>query len=95
MWLHFVLFQPHAELVQIRKSLYNTLQFEILIIQYPKEMRAILAASDLFDLTAKDLCDAFVVKYSPNGSNRRTKEEAIIYYWFENVLKVVMWVLKK
>lgn len=84
-WLHFVLFQPHAELAQLRKGLCNTLQFELLIIQYPQEMRAVLAASDIFDVTAKILRDSFVVEFSPNGSNKRTKEEAIVYYWFEYI----------
>ena len=27
-WLHFGLFQPHAELAQLRNGLYQTLQFE-------------------------------------------------------------------
>lgn len=84
-WLHFVLFHPHAELAQLRKGLYNTLQFEVLAIQYSKEIRSLLAASTLFDVTPQYLCDAFVVQYSPNGSNKRTKEEAIVYFWFEYV----------
>lgn len=84
-WLHFVLFQPHAELAQLRKGLYNTLQFDILAITYPNEVKAILAASALFDVTAKFIKDSFVVNYSPNGSNNRTKEEAIVYFWSEYI----------
>ena len=82
-WLHYVLFQPHAELAQLRKGLYQTLQFELLSIRYPVEIRSLLAASTLFDITAKYLTDSFVLLFSPNGTNKRTKEEAIVYYWFE------------
>lgn len=79
------MFQPHAELAQLRKGLYNTLQFEVLAISYPNEVKAILASSTLFDVTAKYIRDSFVVDYSPNGSNKRTKEEAIMYFWSEYI----------
>ena len=85
MWLHYVLFLPHAELAQLRKGLYETLQFEGLVIGHPGEVWNVLAASTLFDVTPKYLKDAFAVNYSPNGSNWRTKEEAIIYFWFEYI----------
>ena len=84
-WLHFVLFQPHAELAQLRKGLYSTLQFDILAITHSNEVRAILAASTLFDVSAKFIKESFVVNYSPNGSNNRTKEEAIMYFWSEYI----------
>ena len=61
------------------------MQFELLVIKIPNEIRATLASSTLFDVTAKFLNESFVVKYSPNGSNYRTKEEAIVYYWFEYI----------
>lgn len=60
----------------------RTLQFELLVIQYPDELKGILA---LFDVTPKYLRDSFVVHFSPNGSNRRTKEEAVVYFWFEYI----------
>lgn len=85
--MHYVLFHPHAELAQLRKGLYHTLQFEILTIQYSKEIRGVLAASDLFDVSPNYLCDAFEVDYSPNGSNKRTKEEAIVYFWSEYIME--------
>ena len=31
-WLHFVLFQPHAELEQLREGLCNTLQVDVVPI---------------------------------------------------------------
>ena len=39
----------------------------------------------MFDVTPKYLCDSFAVQYSDNGSNNRTKEEAIVFYWYEYV----------
>ena len=84
-WLHFVLFQPHAELEQLRKGPYQTLQFELLACAHPKEVWGILAASTVFDVTPQHLCDSFVVHYSDNGSNNRNKEEAVIFFWFEYV----------
>lgn len=84
-WLHFILFRPHAELAQLRKGMYQTLQFEILSISYPGEVKAVLAGSAVFDVTPKYLRESFMPCYSPNGSNKRTKEEAIVYHWFEYI----------
>ena len=39
----------------------------------------------LFVVTPEYLCDSFVIEYSDNGSNKRTKEEAIIMYWYEYI----------
>lgn len=80
-WLHFVLFQPHAELQQLQKGMYRTLQFELLACMHPKEVWGLLAASTAFDVTPQYICDEVVVHYSDNGSNKRTMEEAIVFYW--------------
>ena len=77
-WLHYVLFQPHAALEQFKRGLLETLQFNHLVKSYPKEVWGILAASTIFNVTPQYLCEAFVVQYSANGSNNRTKEEAIV-----------------
>ena len=82
-WLHFVLFQPHAELEQFREGLRSTLQFEHLVRNYSKEIWGLLESSDAFNVTPQFLCDSFVIQYSPNGSNNRTHEEAVVYMWFE------------
>ena len=34
-WLHFVLLHAHVELKQLRKGLYQTLQFELLVYTHP------------------------------------------------------------
>ena len=39
----------------------------------------------LFDITLEYLQDAFIIQYSLNGSNNRTKEEAIVMHWFEYI----------
>ena len=84
-WLHYVHFQVHAELEQLRKGIYQTLQFELLTISYPNEVWVMLAASDDFKVTPEFLCDSFSVQYSHNGSNNRTKEETIIFHWNEYI----------
>ena len=92
-WLHFVLFQPHAELEQLWKGLYQTLRFELLVCSHPNEVWGVLAASTVFVVTPEYLCDSFVVQYSDNGSNNRTKEEAILWIlWIWSCLKhIVTW----
>ena len=47
------------------------------------------AASSDFEVSAKYLYDLFSssIEYSPNGSNNRTKEEAILFYWSEYLEK--------
>ena len=84
-WLHYVLFRPYAELEQLKKGFQETLQMQVLVCTYGKEVRLCLAASQLFNVTPNCLQDAFMIDYSDNGSNNRTKEEAIVYFWFEYI----------
>ena len=84
-WLHFVLFHPFAELEQLRKGFQETLQMQLLVCTHGKEIRALLAPSRLFDVSAQYLQDAFAVNYSPNGSNNRTKEESVMVMWLEYI----------
>ena len=84
-WLHHVLYHPHAELEQLRGGFCQTLQVNTLICLYEKEFRALLAHSTIFDVTVSYLQDSFAIKYSDNGSNSRTKEEAIIFHWLEYI----------
>ena len=84
-WLHHVLFQCHAALDQFRKGLCETLELGHLLITYPEEVWGLLATSTAFDVTADYLCDAFAIQYSDNGCNNRTKEEAIIFMWYDYI----------
>ncbi len=82
LWIHFVYFHVHAELVKLKKRIDETLNFGLVTCIHPLETRSLIAASSLFEVTPQYLCDSFVVKYFDNGSNKRTKEEAIIMYWY-------------
>lgn len=87
-WLHYVFFLPHAELEQLRKGLRETLQIELVAILHPDEVRSFLVASSAFDITATFLLDSLIVHYSEQGSNKRTKEEAIMMRWSDYVMEL-------
>ena len=84
-WLHYVHFNPHAELQQLRKGFLETLQMELLTCIHPNSVRSLLVASECFDVTPEYLLERLVIDYSDNGSNNRTKEEAIVCWWSEYV----------
>ena len=84
-WLHFVLYSPLAELKQLQKGLLEILQFKHLVDNYTKEVWGLLAASNMYEITSKFLCDSFVVQYSFNGSNNRIQEESIVFSWYEYI----------
>ena len=69
-WLHYVYFSPHAELIQLRKGLRETLQLEALICVYHKEVHGFLVASSSFEVTSDFLTDSFVSHYSEQGGNK-------------------------
>ena len=85
-WLHHVLFHPHAALEQFKRGLLETHQFQHLVKSYPKEVWGLLASSTAFNVTPQYLCDAFAVQYSINGSNNRTKEEAVVFMWYDYII---------
>ena len=87
LWLHYVFFLAHAELEQLQKGFRETLQLESLISTYPEQIHCFLVASTTFDVTPDYLLDNFIIKYSEPGSNRRTKEEALMLYWTEYILE--------
>ena len=82
-WLHYVLFQPLGELDQLRQGLLDTLQVRVLSLSHGTKLRSLLAYSKVFEVTTDYLQEAFVIDYSPNGSNKRTSEEAIVLHWME------------
>ena len=90
-WLYHIMFQCHAALDQFRKGLHETLQFGHLMSTYAEEAWGLLAASTAFNVTTDYLCDAFVIQYSDNGSNNRTKEEAIIFMWYDYITDCAEW----
>ena len=58
----------------------ETLQFKHLVDNYAKEVWGLLAASNVYEITPKFLCDSFVVQYSFNGSNNCIQEESIVFH---------------
>ena len=58
---------------------------------YAEKAWGLLAASTAFNVTTDYLCDAFVIQYSDNGSNNRTKEEAIIFMWYDYITDCAEW----
>ena len=56
-----------------------------LIQLHAKEMWGLLIATSEFNVTPKFLCDAFAIQYSPNGSNSRIKEEALVLMFYEYI----------
>lgn len=88
-WLHYVYFLPLAELQQLRKGFRETLQMELLTVRHSRSVHSLLIASQQFEVTADFFMDSFSIMYSPQGSNNRTKEEAIILYWNEYVTECV------
>ncbi len=85
-WLHFIKYHPHAELDQLKKGLSETLDFKMLIVMHPNCVWKLLASSSSYDVTPSCILDSFVIQYSLQGSNIRTKEEAIIAFWYEYVM---------
>ena len=89
-WLHFVLYSPLAELKQLQKGLFETFQFKHLVDNYAKEVWRLLAASNMYEIIPKFLCNSFVVEYSFNGSNNRTQEENIVFHGTSTYLIVLI-----
>ena len=82
-WLHYVFFQPHAALEQLRAGFCETLQIALITCTHPNKLYGILVASDAFDPTESDLIDDVMIKYSEEGSNNKKKEETLILFWTE------------
>ncbi len=47
---------------------------------YHDNIWGLLASLSSFDVTPDYLIDGFIIVYSDNGSNDRTKEESIVYH---------------
>ena len=84
-WLHYVHYHPLAELIQLRKGIRDTLGLDNFMSMHPDCFWKLLVSSDFFSVTPAYLSDIFVIQYSDNGSNNRTKEEAIMFFWFEYI----------
>lgn len=83
-WLHYIFFLPHAELVQLRKGFRQTLQVEQLVCLHGEIIRSMLVPTCAFNPTPK-LLVGVTVTYSPESSNFRTTEEAIMLNWSDYI----------
>ena len=63
-WLHYVFFRPHCELVCLN----------------PEKVHGLLATSTSYNITPKFFLEEFAIHYSDAGCNNRTKEEAVILH---------------
>lgn len=86
-WLHYVFCALHVELEQLRKGLLKTLQMETFVHSYPREFYNYLVGSTMFDVMPEYILDCFTIRYSDQGSNDRTHEEAIIMHWTDYVME--------
>lgn len=84
-WLHYVKFNPRVELEELRKGICETLALNTLISSYADCMWKLLVSSNTFNVTPSYLQDKFVIHYSPEGSNKRIEEEAIVFSWYDYV----------
>lgn len=48
-----------------------------MLCMHSNKVWGVLGASRVFKVTAKYLCDSFAIHYSDNGTNNRTREEAV------------------
>ncbi len=58
---------------------------EMLVCRNPMNVHGMLVGSLDFEVTSDYLLDTLVIAYSPQGSNKRTSEEAVILHWNEYV----------
>ena len=80
-WLHFTAYRCYGEVQQLRSGLWNTLNFGHLVTANPQAIRSLFVSRQQ-NLTAIDMQELFDVQYSPQGSNKRSHEEAVIINWF-------------
>lgn len=83
-WLDFTVYRVHGEIQQLRGGLLSTLHFNHLITANPQAVRSLLASGDPFHVSAASMQELFKIEFSPQGSNDRFHEEAVImnYYNF-------------
>ena len=78
--MNFVIYSQKAELDQIRDG-FDCLNFSGLVRVHPSLLQPLFVTSGQQRPTAAMLLDLFHVDFSPQGSNRRPREEEIILQW--------------
>ena len=67
--------------------MHDTLQLGLLVCSHSRTLLSLLMASSAFEVSSDYLLDSVIIKYSEQGSNRRTVEEAIIENWTDYVIE--------
>ena len=80
MSLNYVIFSQKAELDAI-KSGFDCLNFSHLVQCFPSLLKPLFVESGRKQLTASFVLDMFHVSYSPQGSNKRPREEEVVLHW--------------
>lgn len=81
---HFLIYVCKGELDQLKSGLKH-LDILDLILRHPKHLCPLLTVSGKPKLTSSSFLQIFHVQWSPQGSNRREDEEAVIFGWTEYV----------
>ena len=80
--MSYTTYRVYGEVQQFKAGLLNTLQFDQLIAVSPEVVRCLLTEEKFFGISAAKLQELLTIEYSPQGSNYRLKEEAIIFNLF-------------
>ena len=81
---HFLVYVCKGELDQLKNGLKHLGVLDLLL-RHPKLLSPLLSVSRKPKLTSSDFLQIFDVQWSPQGSNRREDEEAVIFGWTKYV----------
>ena len=82
--MHFTVLAIKAELDQLKKGL-QCLRFLEVMHSYPTLLKPLFLNSGKPSITADYILQLFHVQWSPQGSNQRELEEAVILGWHEYI----------
>ena len=82
-WLHYTVYRVYGEIQQLREGIMNTLNFGHLITTNNHAIRSFFIQEKYPHLSAAFMQEIFLVQYSPEGSNDRIHEEAVVMNWFD------------
>ena len=69
-WKHLTHFAINAQLTQLREGLRGVLNFSTLMDMHPAAVFTLLSTAHVMPVTADQLLDCFVYRYSDEGSNQ-------------------------
>ena len=84
-WLHFTVYRIDGEIQQLREGLINTLNFSQLVGANHNAVWSLFTSKGHRSLSTSFMQEIFLVQYSPDGSNSRIHEEAVIINWFNHL----------